>query len=44
VPRAATFAWGLERFSSEGKALAKFKHPNVVSVYSLPSACRCCPS
>lgn len=27
-----TYAWGLERFLGEAKILARFKHPNIVSV------------
>src|SRR5690606_32577101 len=29
----ADFAWGLERFLSEARLLARFKHPNIVQIY-----------
>ncbi len=32
---ADTFNWGLDRFISEAKTLVKFKHPNIVQVYSV---------
>ena len=29
------FQWGLKRFLSEGKTLARFKHPNIIRVHSV---------
>ncbi|WP_101759516.1 serine/threonine-protein kinase [Oceanicoccus sp. KOV_DT_Chl] len=29
------FAWGLERFMSEGRTLSKFEHPNIVKVHAV---------
>lgn len=31
----AQFTWGLERFQKEAQTLAKFKHPNIVRVFSV---------
>lgn len=33
--REQMYAWGLSRFHSEAKTLAKFNHPNVVRVYNV---------
>ncbi|HEY5700515.1 MAG TPA: serine/threonine-protein kinase, partial [Gammaproteobacteria bacterium] len=30
-----TFGWGLQRFITEAQTLAKFRHPNIVLVYSV---------
>ncbi len=33
--RSEIFDWGLERFVREARTLAKFKHPNIVAVFSV---------
>ena len=35
IEQSDMFSWGLERFMSEAKTLAKFKHPNIVRVLSV---------
>ncbi len=35
IDQSDMFSWGLERFMSEAKTLAKFKHPNIVRVLSV---------
>ncbi len=32
---AQMYRWGLERFIAEGRTLARFRHPNIVTVHSL---------
>ncbi|MGF1612687.1 MAG: protein kinase [Gammaproteobacteria bacterium] len=35
VNRAQTYRWGLDRFVAEARALARFKHPNIVRVHTV---------